>query len=116
MAEIFEIKPSEPGNPYNAVVADDGASITPFESGYIRIEPPVIVGQLYLDILKDNAEVRLEPWLQTQNATVLEFQALETAAIAADETSRVHETVQLLIDWLGVADSEAKFRKYFTRT
>ncbi len=103
---ILQVMPEEERNPFRATVTSPPAEAD-FGNGYIRITPPVTVGEAMLENVGFEGYHDLDFWASSKvkgvAATVIAFAQKEEGAYMGESSGRkrIIETTQALLGELG---------------
>lgn len=112
----LEVKPNpdSPGADNNQYRASVIGQFGMFQTGMIRITPPVNLTPEYLKLIEGDVAVRVEQRIVAQEATLLSFDVIDGAFPGLDDKERVRTTVQDIINDLGLVATKTAFREMLT--
>ncbi len=109
---VLEIPPTPEHGQFRAVVGFSqpvqlGISGPSNVSGKVRIEPPFELNQDDYGPFADNEDMHFYPYASSLEATILDFELVDTNSIEAPQ--RITESVSSLLGMLGILSSKELF-------
>ena len=105
----FEVATTPDHGPYRAIIATDGT----YDVGRVRIEPPISFHEGFTEMISGDG-VAFRPWLQTQEATELEFSVEIPGERTAEENAHsVAVEVNFILEELGRLANKTDYIEYW---